>query len=106
MISRVFYVRRYFVSSVFRNVGVFRSSNPNTPGISSTMSRHAITLGSQCRDRFGVHCHPSLGALRAVWQACMCRVLCDTFFLKKKKKKNMPMVQKSLGATLSSRTRV
>ena len=92
-------VTLYQASSIFRNVGVFCSYK-----FSIKTARLATTLGSLCRDWFGVHCHPSLGALRAVCResGCMCRVECDTFFLKKKEAAG----PNCLGATLSLRTRV
>ena len=96
----VFSVRRCFVCCVFSNVFFFCSYIR----VSLKTARLATTLGSLCRDWFGVHCHPSLGALRAVCResGCMCRVECDTFFLKKKEAAG----PNCLGATLSLRTRV
>ena len=41
--------------------------------ISVMTARLAVTLGSLCRDRFGLHYHPRLGSLRAA-----CRVSCVT----------------------------
>ena len=53
----------------------------------SKTARLATTLGSPYRDRFGVHGHPSIGALRAVRRVSRVPVRCVMryFFLIKKK---------------------
>ena len=79
-ISWEVFLRRCFVAGIFffsyqvsyyfpRNIGCFLLTR-----ISLKMARLATTLGSLCRDRFGVHYHPSLSALRAAVHACTCRV--------------------------------
>ena len=79
----VFYLRHCFVPSIFRKKMSFLLIRT-----SSKTARLATTLGSLCRERFGVHYHPRLGALRVVYRVS--RVACATcnaiFFLKKKKK--------------------
>ena len=69
IISRVFFLKRYFGTRYyppFFEMLVFLLIH--TYPIENDTARNK-TLGSTCRDRFTVHYHPSLGALRAV-----CRV--------------------------------
>ena len=56
-------------------------------------ARLAVTLGSLCRDRFGVHYHPSLDALRAVCRVARMHVPCVMRSFLLAKKKNRPPVQ-------------
>ena len=66
-ISRVFFFERFLVPSTilhFSKCWCFLLIR-----ISLKTARLVTILGLLCRDRFGVHYHPSLGALRAV-----CRV--------------------------------
>ena len=49
-------------------------------------ARLAVTLGSLCRDRFGVHYHPSLDALRAVCRVARVHVPpCNAILFSRKK---------------------
>ena len=70
-ISREFCVRRCFVFRPFKCWCAFLIIR-----ISLKTARHAVTLGFLCRDRVGVHYHPSLARCVpcAVCHACMCRV--------------------------------
>ena len=72
--------------------------------ISLHTARLAVTLGSLYRDRFGVHYHPSLGALRAVRRVCHAceHVPCAMrYFLLSKKKNRPPAGRNCLGQTFA-----
>ena len=71
-------------------------------------ARLVVTLGSLCRDRFGVQHHPSLGVLRAVCRVSRVHVPCvmRCFFSRKNKKQKQAADPNSLGGTFSLRTRV
>ena len=73
-----------------------------------SLGRLATTLGSLCRDRFGVQHHPSLGVLRAVCRVSRVHVPCvmRCFFSRKNKKQKQAADPNSLGGTFSLRTRV
>ena len=70
--------------------------------ISLKTARLAITLSS----RFGVHYHPSLGALRAVCRVSRVHVPCVIRCLPPPAHKAKPAGPNNLGATSSLRTRV
>ena len=73
-ISRVCILRRYLVHGIILHfsecwcVLLIR--------ISLKTAQLATTLGSLCKDRFGVHDHPSLGALRVVCRVSRAHVPC------------------------------
>ena len=81
-ISRIFLLKCYFVPGIlhFSKCLCFLLMR-----ISIKTTRIVPILGFLCRDKFGVHYHLSMGALRAVCHACMCDMGWDAFFLNKKK---------------------
>ena len=93
----------YQASSIFRNVGVFCSYK-----FSMKTARLATTLGSLCRDWFGVHYHPISGALRAVCRASRVHVPCAMryFYSSIKREKQAAGRNSLVYATLRLRTRV
>ena len=74
-ISGVFFLRRYFVSSIFRNVVFFAHTySLKTARLATTTL--GVWVPCAGTDLFEVHYHQCLDALRAVCgcHACMCRV--------------------------------
>ena len=90
-ISRVFFFERFLVPGTilhFSKCWCFLLIR-----ISLKTARLVTILGLLCRDRFGVHYHPSLGALRAVCRVSRMHVprVMPCFF--SPKKENRPPVQ-------------
>ena len=97
-ISRFFFFRGHFIPGVlhFLKCWCFLLIR-----ISLKTARLAATLSSLCRDRFGVHCHPSLEALPVVRRVSRVHVSCVmrcNAMLPPPQKKKLAAAPNSVGA--------